>query len=277
MTLIAYDRPVSDFIARLNSTKHVTHKTYRKTSVTLHHNAGRLSHEGVLNVWQIRPASAHFDADGVGDIAQYVNVNEYAWSAGNTIGNMTSIHIEMANCALAPSWAVAEVTWKSAARLTGWLFAKVIGVRPSSDNFFMHSHWSATACAGPYIKSIWSLILVAAQNAYDIFKGQGVSTPTPVKKPISIPVSNRPPQIAVDGIFWSRNKETLFNFGLELSKMVTSVLYLGELFKQKLELVKMVFLVRTHGGLFNVLIGSPADGVPGPNTYRALQYFLNRH
>lgn len=276
MTLIAYDKPISDFIARLNATKHVTHKTYRKTSVTLHHNAGRLSHDGVLNVWQIRPASAHFDVDGVGALAQYVNVNEYAWSAGNTIGNMTSIHIEMANCALAPSWAVAEVTWKSAARLTGWLFAKVIGVRPTSDIFFMHSHWSATACAGPYIKSIWSLILVAAQNAYDLFKGQGVPTPTPVKKPVSIPVSKRPPQIAVDGIFGQGTKKRF-----QLWAGVKQDGNLGPISWRAIQAKVGASQDGVPGPntwrAIQRLIGSPADGVPGPNTYRALQYFLNKH
>jgi len=276
MTLIAYDKPVSDFIARLNATKHVTHKTYKKTSVTLHHNAGRLSHEGVLKVWEIRPASAHFDADGVGGIAQYVNVNEYAWAAGNTVGNMTSIHIEMANCALAPSWAVAEATWKSAARLTGWLFAKVIGERPSSDNFFMHSHWSSTACAGPYIKSIWSLILTAAQNAYDSFKGQKVHPPTPTPKPTSIPVSNRPPQIAVDGVFGQGTKKRL--------QLWAGVSQDGNLGPISWRAIQSKVGASQDGDpgpntwrAIQRMIGSPADGVPGPNTYRALQYFLNRH
>ena len=60
MTTIAYDKPVVDFIAQLSATGHVTHTAYKKTSVTLHHNGGRLSHQGVLNVWKVRPASAHF-------------------------------------------------------------------------------------------------------------------------------------------------------------------------------------------------------------------------
>lgn len=178
MSVIAYDRPVKDLIAALSATGHVTHTAYRKTSVTLHHNGARLSHEGVLAVWQTREASTQFDADGAGAIAQFVNVNEYAWSCGNTEGNMRSIHIEMANSALAPGWTVGEATWKSAARLAGWLFAKVIGVRPDASNFFVHSHWFATSCAGPYIASLWSLIMAAAQASYDNFKGVVPSTTT---------------------------------------------------------------------------------------------------
>ena len=170
MSTIAYDKPVADFVARLSATGHVTHKAYRKTSVTLHHNGGRLSHQGVLNVWKSRPASAHFDVDASGAVAQYVKVNEYAWATGNTSGNQTSISVEMANATVAPSWVVSDTTWKSAARLAGWLFAKVIGVRPSSSNFFYHHHWSSTACAGPYMDKIPGSVLAEAQRAYDTFK-----------------------------------------------------------------------------------------------------------
>jgi peptidoglycan hydrolase-like protein with peptidoglycan-binding domain len=186
MTTIAYDQPVKDLIAQLDATYHVTHTAYRKTSVTLHHNGGRLSHEGVLDVWRTREASAHFDSDLSGAIAQFVRVNEYAWAVGDTEGNMSSISIEMADSTLAPSWIVADATWKSAARLAGWLFARVIGARPSSSNFFVHSHWSSTDCAGPYIRSIWNSIMATTQVAYDFFTG---SHPVP---PVNPPVIKAP-------------------------------------------------------------------------------------
>lgn len=173
--VINYDKPVKNLIDALSKTGHVTHRTDKKKSVTLHHNAGRLSHEGVLRVWQTRPASAHFDVDSSGAVCQYVKVNEYAWAVGNGQGNRETISIEMANSATGGNWPVAEVTWKAAARLAGWLFAKVIGSRPTKENFFFHSHWSSTACAGPYMDSIYNKVLAAAQYCYDYFKGS--STP----------------------------------------------------------------------------------------------------
>jgi hypothetical protein len=191
MTTIAYDRPVKDLVTQLSATGHVTHTAYRKTSVTLHHNGGRLSHEGVLNVWRSRPASAHFDVDGAGAVAQYVKVNEYAWAVGNTAGNMSTISIEMANATLSPSWTVSVTTWKNSARLAGWLFAKVIGVRPSASNFFVHSHWSSTACAGPSIQAAWPQIMREAQTAYDAFKG-GHVTPPVVPPVVHPPVLKAP-------------------------------------------------------------------------------------
>lgn len=187
---IAYDKPVKNLIDELSATGHVTHTAYRKTSVTLHHNGGRLSHEGVLNVWKTRLASAHFDVDSSGAVAQFVKVNEYAWAVGDRAGNQSTISIEMANATLSPGWTVADATWKGAARLAGWLFFKVIGQRPSKSNLFYHKHWSSTDCAGPYMDKIYDKVLSEAQRAYDSFDGVKPSSPsspspsTPGKKPL---------------------------------------------------------------------------------------------
>lgn len=271
MTTIAYDMPIKDLVAQLSATGHVTHTEYKKTSVTLHHNGGRLSHEGVLNVWRTREASAQFDADGVGAIAQFVKVNEYAWAAGNTQGNMSSIHIEMANSTLAPSWGVAEVTWRSAARLAGWLFAKVIGVRPNSSNFFVHSHWYSTECAGPYINSAWNQVMIWCQRAYDYFKG---SHPEPQP-----PIPPKPPKImlVVDGDFGPQTKMRLQQWA-------------GASMDGFLGYQSWVAIQRKFGGLIadgspgfhtwsriQQVTGARVDGVPGPDTYRHLQTYLNAH
>lgn len=171
MTTISYDRPVKDLIAGLNATGHVTHTAHLKTMVTLHHNAAILSHEGVLNTWKTREASAHFDVDGSGNVAQYVKVDEYAWATGTTQGNNNSISIEMCNSAVGGMWPVADVTWHSAARLAGWLFAHVIGSRPDGSTLVPHHHWYSTACAGPYMDTVWTKVIAAAQQYYDEFTG----------------------------------------------------------------------------------------------------------
>lgn len=182
----AYDKPVKNLIAGLNATGHVTHTKHRKNMVTIHHNGGRLSHEGVLNVWKSRPASAHFDVDGVGAVAQYVEMNEYAWATGSTNGNQQSISIEMCNSAVGGDWPVDEITWRSAARLTGWLFAKVIGERPSTSNVVPHHHWKPTTCAGPYMDRMITSFISVAQQAYDFFKSGGSpSPPSPGGKSVS--------------------------------------------------------------------------------------------
>ena len=173
--VINYDRSVKNLIDELSATGHVSHRAYRKTGVTFHHNAGRLSHEGVLNVWKTRPASAHFDVDRAGAVCQYVKVNEYAWACASGEGNRTTISIEMANSSTGGNWPVSETTWKSAARLAGWLFARVIGHRPSKSNIFFHHDWYATSCAGPYMDSVEDELIAEVVKAYEYFSGQ--STP----------------------------------------------------------------------------------------------------
>lgn len=182
-TAIAYDRPVKNLIAGLDATGHVTHTAYRKTSVTFHHNGGRLSHEGCLEVWKTRPASAHFDVDGVGDIAQYVRVAEYAWACGNTQGNKESVHIELANATLAPDYQVADATWQSGARLGGWIFARVIGERPTRETVHVHHDWKSTLCAGPFIDKIREQLFQAVLAAYNEFVSGGSTPPPPTPSP----------------------------------------------------------------------------------------------
>lgn len=179
MTTIAYDQPIEDLVSALSATGHVTHESYTKTSVTLHHNGGVANtHEDVLNTWKERPASAHFDVDVHGAIAQYVDVHEYAWAVGNTQGNESSISIEMADASGDPSWEIADATWKSAARLAAWLFHHVIGTRPSSENVFPHQHWVSDDCPGPWALSHWDEIIAEIQHQYDLMTGTP-SVPAP--------------------------------------------------------------------------------------------------
>jgi hypothetical protein len=173
---IAYDRPVQNFIAGLDATGHVTNTPYRKTSVTFHHNGGRLSLQGCLDVWRTREASAQFDVDGQGNVGQYTGVAMYAWATGNTEGNKSSISIEMADATLDPDWVVADATWRSAARLAAWLFWRVIGAAPTRETVHVHHDWKQTACAGPYIDRIREQLFQEVVARYNEFTA---GTPTP--------------------------------------------------------------------------------------------------
>lgn len=182
MATIAYDQSVADYIAALSGTNHVTHDRYKKTSVTFHHNGGNLTHAGVLAVWRTRPASAHFDVDAQGRVAQYVHVQEYAWAVGNRGGNESTISIEMANETFDPKWEVSEVTWKEAARLAGWLFAHEIKATPTKNNVHYHHDWSSTECPGPYMDSIRSKVLAEVQKWHAHFT-ENPSSPHPTTPP----------------------------------------------------------------------------------------------
>lgn len=188
---IAYDKPVKDFIAGLNATGHVghsgypTHQTWPKTSVTIHHNDGNLTLGGILQVWEVRPASAHFQVDIDGNIGQYVEVGEFAWATASTDGNMHSISIETADATMNP-FTTSAATFEEAARLTGWLHAHVIGHRPTSDSVLPHSHWTSTECPGPYLMGHFAELITKAQNWYDHFKGSSSPSPTPTPTPTKL-------------------------------------------------------------------------------------------
>ena len=93
---INYDRPVANYIDKITETGHVTNTPYRKTSVTFHHNGGRLSLDGIYQVGRQRRASAHFQVDAKGDVGQYVAVPMYAWAVGNTNSISAASHDTLA-------------------------------------------------------------------------------------------------------------------------------------------------------------------------------------
>lgn len=198
MTTINYDLPVKDLVDALSATGHVTHESFAKTSVTFHHNGGvGNSHEDVLATWTSRPASAHFDVDQHGLVAQYVKVDEYAWATGNTDGNAHSISIEMSDYTGDPNWEISEVTWKAAARLAAWLFVHQIGARPNSANIFPHQHWVATDCPGPWVMHNFSSIIEEVQAQYDNFLGASTPAPTPAPVPAPRPTLTGAPPISL--------------------------------------------------------------------------------
>lgn len=178
MTTIPYDQPIEDLVDALSATGHVTHESFTKTSVTFHHNGGVAnSHEDVLNTWKTREASAHFDVDVHGGVAQFVKVDEYAWATGNTQGNESSISIEMAD--ENSSWEISDATLQSATRLAAWLFVHVIKQRPSSSNIFPHQRWVSTDCPGPWVMAHFSSIVAEVQAQYDRFIGSSYTPPPP--------------------------------------------------------------------------------------------------
>lgn len=113
--------------------------------VVIHHNAGDLSIRDCYNVWQTRPASAHYQVDRNGRIGQLVWDSDTAWHAGNWTANCQSIGIEHAN----QGDSMTDATIENGAHLVASI-CKYYGLgRPTwGVNVFPHSHFSATACPG---------------------------------------------------------------------------------------------------------------------------------
>ena len=138
------------------------------------------------NVWQKRPASAHYGVDG-NYVRQFVWDRDYAWATGSWNGNSKSISIEHANISVGPSWSVAEDTWKTGAKLTGYIhYVHRLG-RPSPKTVLKHSSWKSTACPGPFMDSIFKKYINEAAAHYDNLVNPSKPAPKP---PLSEP--NKP-------------------------------------------------------------------------------------
>lgn len=171
--------------------------------VTVHHMAmvghGSAALTACSNAWAKRPASAHYGVSDDGQVRQYVWDGDEAWACANSQGNQGTISIEHVNSKAAPTWEVAERTWRTGARLVAYLH-NVYGLgRPVdgktrringtlvrvSGTLFKHSDWYSTACCGPYLGGkIWDDYLAEAQRVYDeISSGKPAKPPTEAKPP----------------------------------------------------------------------------------------------
>lgn len=121
---------------------------HRIKKIVRHHNAGILTTEGCWQVWQDRPASAHYQVEVSGTIGQLVNDWDTAWHAANATVNAESIGIEHANSGGArDDWPISEATVREGGRLAGALcYAYGLGRPEYGVNVFDHRDFHGTSC-----------------------------------------------------------------------------------------------------------------------------------
>ncbi|MCV0012632.1 N-acetylmuramoyl-L-alanine amidase [Mobiluncus mulieris] len=151
----------------------------RIDKVIIHHNAGNLTIRGCYDVWQTRPASAHYQVQTDGRIGQLVWDRDTAWHAGNFAANTTSIGIEHADMTSDP-WTVSEACLDNGAHLVAAV-CKFYGLgRPQwGKNVFGHKDFSATACPASLAGSQHAAYMARAQSWYDQMIGTAPA-PAPV-------------------------------------------------------------------------------------------------
>lgn len=150
--------------------------------------------QACYNVWQSRPASAHYGVDG-DFIAQFVWDKDYAWANGNTWANNHMLSIEHANATLDEigtdnDYVVDERTFYNGARLVAYGHV-LYGLTPKLDrNFggsgydptctiFGHGQFSATGCPGPYMKRNIVRYYDLVQDIYREIKNGSNMAPPP--------------------------------------------------------------------------------------------------
>ena len=152
--------------------------------VVVHHNAGVLSIDQIWDVWQTRPASAHYQVTSSGEIGQLVWDRDTAWHAANSWMNQRSIGIEVSNSAGPDQdWPITPTAVREAGRLIAAICLYYKLGRPNSGtNVRYHREFTSTGCpyhlapGGKYNAAL----IGEAQRFYDELTGK-TKPKTPAK------------------------------------------------------------------------------------------------
>ncbi|WP_115728239.1 peptidoglycan recognition protein family protein [Actinomyces culturomici] len=157
--------------------------------ILIHHNAGVLSVADCYNVWQTRPASAHYQVTTDGRIGQLVHDADTAWHAGDWETNLRSIGVEHSNSGgAAQGWPISDATVEAGAHLVAAL-CRYYGLgRPTwGVNVFPHQHFQQTACPGQLAGALRDRYMQRAGEWYDAMAAgidaPAATTPTPTPAP----------------------------------------------------------------------------------------------
>lgn len=173
--------------------------------ITIHHMAGNLSVEtcGRIFADPNRQGSSNYGIGTDGRKAGYVGEENRAWTSSSKYNDFRAITIEVANNTLAPTWTVSEAALKSLYELLVDIckrngISKLIYSDNKDDrinqrngcNVTLHSDFAATACPGPYLKSIMANICTVVNN---LLGADNIPAPIPQPQPSPAPAPQPTP------------------------------------------------------------------------------------
>lgn len=183
-------------------------------TITIHHMAGNLTVETCGNIFArtSRQASSNYGVGTDGRIAGYCGEENRSWCSSSKYNDFRAVTIEVANNTLAPNWTVSEAALTSTINLVvdicrrngikQLIFSDNKDVRVNhlnGANLTFHSDFGATACCGPYLKSIMADICITVTN---ILNGGPAPQPVnPYQKP-TVPVNSGSTGESVKWIQW---------------------------------------------------------------------------
>ena len=148
-------------------------------AITIHHMAGVMTAEQCGRYFQNKDGgSSHYGIGVNGDIGQYVNESDVAWTNSNWDSNCQSVTIETSNCSNDdPNWPVSDASLNSLIRLVADIAKRNnLGHLVKGVNVTWHSMFAATECPGPYLLSKLDYII---DEANKINEGPQPVPPTP--------------------------------------------------------------------------------------------------
>jgi hypothetical protein len=136
-------------------------------AITIHHMAGKLTAEQCGRIFQTvgRNGSSHYGIGYNGEIANYVDEIDTAWTNSNWDSNCKSITIETSNDQTGGNWHVSDKSLNSLIKLVADI-AKRNNLVPlvKGKNLTWHSMFANTACPGTYLMSKIDYIIAEANK-----------------------------------------------------------------------------------------------------------------
>ncbi len=122
--------------------------------ITIHHMAGVLSAKtcGGIFARAGRNGSSHYGIGNDGEIANYVDENDTAWTNSNWGSNCESITIEVSNSKMGGNWPVSNKALESLVKLVADIAKRNnLGKLVKGENLTWHKMFVATSCPGEYL------------------------------------------------------------------------------------------------------------------------------
>lgn len=149
--------------------------------VTVHHMAGVLSAKSCGGIFARagRNGSSHYGIGNDGEIANYVDENDTAWTNSNWNSNCESITIEVSNSKMNGDWPVSDKAFDSLVKLVADIAKRNnLGKLVPEQNLTYHSMFTATSCPGDYLRSRMQEIADKANAINSVGKSTSTSQNT---------------------------------------------------------------------------------------------------
>lgn len=136
-------------------------------AITIHHMAGKLTAEQCGRIFQTvgRNGSSHYGIGYNGEIANYVDESNTAWTNSNWDSNCKSITIETSNDQIGGDWHVSDKSLNSLIKLVADIAKRNnLGKLIKGKNLTWHSMFANTSCPGTYLMSKIDYIIEQANK-----------------------------------------------------------------------------------------------------------------
>lgn len=122
--------------------------------ITIHHMAGVLSAKNCGGIFARvgRNGSSHYGIGNDGEIANYVDEGDTAWTNSNWDSNCESVTIEVSNSKMSGNWPVSNKAFDSLVKLVADIAKRNnLGKLVKGENLTWHKMFANTSCPGEYL------------------------------------------------------------------------------------------------------------------------------